>query len=102
MSQAEFDKAAEEVKNLSTKPADDQLLKLYGLFKREFKMNKIFILFDYFLSEATVGDVNTSRPGMIDFKGKAKWDAWESCKGKDKETAQKEYIAFVKELKAKQ
>ena len=45
MSQAEFDKAAEEVKNLSKKPSDDQLLKLYGLFKREFKMNKIY-LFD--------------------------------------------------------
>jgi len=85
MSQAEFDKAAEEVKNLSTKPADDQLLKLYGLFK-----------------QATVGDVNTARPGMMDFKGKAKWDAWESCKGKDKATAQKEYVAFVQELKAKQ
>jgi acyl-CoA-binding protein len=37
MSQAEFDKAAEEVKNLSKKPADDQLLKLYGLFKRKFQ-----------------------------------------------------------------
>ena len=36
MSQAEFDKAAEEVKNLSKKPSDDELLKLYGLFKRKF------------------------------------------------------------------
>jgi acyl-CoA-binding protein len=45
MSQAEFDIAAEEVKKLSKKPADDQLLKLYGLFKREFKMNEIHILF---------------------------------------------------------
>lgn len=37
MSQAEFDKAAEEVKNLKQKPSDDELLKLYGLFKRSFK-----------------------------------------------------------------
>lgn len=36
MSQAEFDKAAEEVKNLSKKPSDDDLLKLYGLFKRKY------------------------------------------------------------------
>jgi acyl-CoA-binding protein len=36
MSQAAFDKAAEEVKLLSKKPTDDQLLKLYGLFKRKF------------------------------------------------------------------
>mgnify|MGYP001309218809 CR=1 FL=1 len=29
----------------------------------------------------TVGDCNTSRPGMMDFKGKAKWDAWNGKKG---------------------
>ena len=44
--------------------ADAQKLDIYALFK-----------------QATVGDVNTSRPGMLDFKGKAKWDAWESKKG---------------------
>ena len=37
MSQAEFDKAAAEVKNLSAKPSDDELLKLYGLFKRNYE-----------------------------------------------------------------
>ena len=26
-----------------------------------------------FISPATVGDVNTTRPGMLDFVGKAKW-----------------------------
>jgi len=36
MSQAAFDKAAEEVRSLTKKPSDDQLLKLYGLFKRKF------------------------------------------------------------------
>jgi diazepam-binding inhibitor (GABA receptor modulating acyl-CoA-binding protein) len=36
MSQAEFDRAAEEVKNLTKKPSDDELLQLYGLFKRKF------------------------------------------------------------------
>ncbi|CAF1230128.1 unnamed protein product [Adineta steineri] len=85
MSQAEFDKAAEEVKNLSKKPSDDDLLKLYGLFK-----------------QATVGDNNTSKPGMFDLKGKYKWEAWEANKGKGKEDAQKAYIALVKELQAKQ
>ena len=35
------------------------MLELYALFK-----------------QANVGDVNTARPGMMDFKGKAKWDAW--------------------------
>ncbi|XP_048861994.1 acyl-CoA-binding protein [Brienomyrus brachyistius] len=84
MSQADFDKAAEEVKNLKEKPNDEEMLEIYSLFK-----------------QATVGDVNTSRPGMFDFTGKAKWDAWSSKKGMSKEDAVKEYIAKVEELKTK-
>ncbi|KAM7380971.1 hypothetical protein PAMP_004234 [Pampus punctatissimus] len=61
--QAKFDTAAEEVKQLKTKPADEEMLQVYSLFK-----------------QATVGDVNTARPGMFDFTGKAKWDAWEKQK----------------------
>uniref|UniRef100_A0A0D9RVJ2 Acyl-CoA-binding protein n=1 Tax=Chlorocebus sabaeus TaxID=60711 RepID=A0A0D9RVJ2_CHLSB len=64
MSQAEFEKAAEEVKHLKTKPADDEMLFIYGRYK-----------------QATVGDINTERPGMLDFTGKAKWDAWNELKG---------------------
>ncbi|XP_009270539.1 PREDICTED: acyl-CoA-binding protein [Aptenodytes forsteri] len=46
--------------------------------------------------------VNTSdRPGMLDFKGKAKWDAWNALKGMSKEDAMKAYIAKVEELKGK-
>ena len=41
MSQAEFDKAAEEVKQLTKKPSDDELLQLYGLFKREFRRERV-------------------------------------------------------------
>ena len=40
-------------------------LELYGLYK-----------------QGTEGDVSTSRPGMFDLKGKAKWDAWNSNKGR--------------------
>ncbi|XP_026039841.1 peroxisomal carnitine O-octanoyltransferase-like isoform X3 [Astatotilapia calliptera] len=61
--QAEFDKAAEDVKKVKAKPTDEELLFLYGLYK-----------------QAVVGDINTERPGMLDLKGKAKWDAWESRK----------------------
>jgi len=81
---AEFNKAAEEVKNLKEQPAQDDMLKIYALYK-----------------QATVGDVNTDRPGMLDFKGKAKWDAWEKEKGKAKDVAEKEYIAFVEQMKTK-
>ncbi|KAL7029029.1 hypothetical protein ACKWTF_006069 [Chironomus riparius] len=60
----DFDTAAEKVKNLKSKPSDQDLLELYGLFK-----------------QATVGDNNTEKPGMLDFKGKAKWEAWNGRKG---------------------
>lgn len=39
-------------------------LALYALFK-----------------QGTVGDIDTSRPGIFDPKGRAKWDAWEKQKG---------------------
>ncbi|XP_042304675.1 acyl-CoA-binding protein [Sceloporus undulatus] len=84
MTQAEFDKAAEEVKKLKSKPTDEEMLAIYSHFK-----------------QATVGDVNTDRPGMLDFKGKAKWDAWNNLKGMSKEDAMKAYIAKVKELQEK-
>lgn len=36
---------------------------------------------EHFLSP--LGAIATAeRPGMLDFKGKAKWDAWESRQGK--------------------
>eukprot|EP01010_Urceolus_cornutus_P002429 NODE_3115_length_408_cov_174.013928_g2492_i0.p1 GENE.NODE_3115_length_408_cov_174.013928_g2492_i0~~NODE_3115_length_408_cov_174.013928_g2492_i0.p1 ORF type:complete len:122 (-),score=45.86 NODE_3115_length_408_cov_174.013928_g2492_i0:42-353(-) len=54
---------------------DAEKLLVYGLYK-----------------QATIGDVNTSRPGMLDFTGKAKWDAWEKQKGKSKEEAMKAYV----------
>ncbi|XP_048048650.1 acyl-CoA-binding protein [Megalobrama amblycephala] len=84
MSEAEFQKAAEEVKQLKAKPTDAEMLEIYSLYK-----------------QATVGDVNTARPGMLDFTGKAKWDAWEAKKGLSKDDAMKAYIAKVEELKGK-
>ncbi len=48
-----------------------------------------------------MGDVNTSRPGMLDFKGKAKWDAWESVKGLSNDDAKSQYIALVDSIAAR-
>ncbi|KAM4608906.1 acyl-CoA-binding protein [Polymixia lowei] len=79
-----FDTAANEVKQLKSKPEDAEMLKIYALFK-----------------QSTVGDINTVRPGMLDFTGKAKWDAWEKEKGKSQEDAMNEYIKLVEELKKK-
>ncbi|CAH8581682.1 unnamed protein product [Schistosoma guineensis] len=60
----EFNSHAEKVKKLKTKPNDNDLLELYGLYK-----------------QATVGDNNTCAPGILDLKGKAKWNAWNGKKG---------------------
>ena len=38
---------------------------------------------------------------MLDFKGKAKWDAWKTKEGMSKEDAMTKYVALVGELKAK-
>lgn len=80
---AEFLKAAEDVKALTKRPSDQDLLELYSLFK-----------------QATVGDCNTDRPGMMDFKGKAKWDAWNGLKGTSKTDAEQKYIAKANGLAA--
>jgi len=82
--QEDFAASAEKVKTLKSSPSDDDLKILYGLYK-----------------QATVGDVNTERPGMLDFKGKAKWDAWSANKGMSQDDAKTAYVKKVEELVAK-
>ncbi|PRT54879.1 Putative acyl-CoA-binding protein [Wickerhamiella sorbophila] len=84
MPSQQFLDAADAVQKLPHKPNDKDLLKVYGLYK-----------------QATVGDNDTERPGLLDFKGKLKWDAWEANKGISQEDAEQQYIAFVEELKEK-
>lgn len=76
-----FSEAVSKSKTLSQRPSNEVLLKLYGLYK-----------------QATEGDVSGERPGGFDFKGAAKYDAWESFKGKNKEIAENEYIELVNSL----
>ena len=76
-----FKKAADVVMNLSQSPDNDEKLTLYKYFK-----------------QATVGDINTARPGMLDFAGKAKWDAWNSVKGVSKNDAEIHYVKHVNDL----
>ena len=40
----------------------------------------------------------TARPGLLDLKGKAKWDAWNEKKGLSKEEAKDAYVSRVKHL----
>jgi acyl-CoA-binding protein len=54
------------------------LLELYGLYK-----------------QATTGDVSGGRPGMLDLRGRAKYDAWAQRKGMTADAAMTAYIAVV-------
>lgn len=45
--------------------------------------------------------LSLARPGMMDFKGKAKWDAWTGKKGMTKEAAKEAYVAKAEGLVAK-
>ncbi|CAL8406519.1 unnamed protein product [Arctogadus glacialis] len=84
MSEEEFQRAVEESKVLKVRPSTEDLGVLYGLYK-----------------QTTEGDVITERPGMLDFVGKKKWDAWKSRKGLSKEEATKGYIKAVEDFKVK-
>ena len=77
-----FEDAQKRVKTLSQTPSNDDLLELYALYK-----------------QATAGDVSGSRPGMMDFKGRAKFDAWAKKKGTSKDQAMTAYVAVVDRLK---
>ncbi|XP_058835749.1 acyl-CoA-binding protein [Topomyia yanbarensis] len=76
-----FEQAVENAKILKVTPPDADLLIIYGLYK-----------------QATVGDCNTAKPGMLDFKGKAKWEAWNGRKGMSQDEAKQAYVDKVAQL----
>jgi len=57
------------------------MLQLYALFK-----------------QGSSGDVSGKKPGMFDFVGVAKFDAWENLKGLAPDDAKKKYIDLVSKL----
>lgn len=76
-----FEQKSNEVANLSSKPDNATLLSLYALFK-----------------QASKGDVDGSRPGMMKMVERAKWDAWKERKGMSSEAAMQAYIDLVQQL----
>jgi diazepam-binding inhibitor (GABA receptor modulating acyl-CoA-binding protein) len=80
----DFAAAQTRVKALSRTPDTSELLELYALYK-----------------QGSSGDVQGSRPGMLDFKGRAKYDAWSAKKGTAKDAAQRAYVELVTKLAAK-
>ena len=79
----QFLQAAAESKQLSEKPDNDTLLRLYSLYK-----------------QGSEGDINTDPPSNpFDFVAKAKYEAWAALKGKTKEEAMTDYVALISKLK---
>lgn len=76
-----FEQAQKDVKTLTKKPSNEDLLTLYSLFK-----------------QASDGDVKGARPGMLDMVGRAKYDAWSKLKGTSADQAMKNYLSVVNKL----
>ena len=79
----QFERAAQEVVQLSKAPDDMTKLRLYALYK-----------------QALQGDCGGKRPGFTNIVGRAKYDSWQALKGMGQEEAMQSYIELVEELKA--
>ena len=79
-----FEQAQKDIKTLTKRPSNEDLLALYALFK-----------------QAMEGDAKGARPGMLDMVGRAKFDAWTKLKGTSKEQAMQKYLDVVKGLLGK-
>jgi len=76
-----FVQAQERVRTLRRPPSNADLLELYALQQ-----------------QGALGDVEGDRPGVVDFTGQAKYDAWAGKKGIDREGAMQRYVALVERL----
>jgi diazepam-binding inhibitor (GABA receptor modulator, acyl-CoA-binding protein) len=77
----QFEAAAADSKNLTERPDNATMLKLYALFK-----------------QGSIGDNTEKKPGFTDMVGRAKWDAWNGMKGTANADAMQQYIDLVKTL----
>ncbi len=80
----QFQSASKAAKSLPSRPGNDDMLELYALYK-----------------QGSAGDVTGSRPGMLDFVGGAKFDAWSKLEGVSQQDAMGRYIEKVQGLQAK-
>ena len=84
MKPTSLEEAVALTQKFTTRPGNDELLKLYGLYK-----------------QATEGDNEGERPGGFDFKAAAKYSSWLAFKGKSKSEAAELYIDLVEKLAEK-
>lgn len=76
-----FEAAVVASKQLPKKPAPQDLLQLYSLYK-----------------QATVGDNTEAQPGFTDIVARAKWEAWDKLRGMEADAAMQRYIDTVARL----
>ena len=76
-----FEAAVANSKNLTERPDNATLLKLYALYK-----------------QGSAGDNGEKKPGFGDMIGRAKWDAWNGLKGTSSAEAMQAYIDLIKSL----
>jgi len=77
----QFEAAAANSKNLSERPDNATVLKIYALYK-----------------QGNVGDNADKKPGFGDMVGRAKWDAWNGLKGTSRDDAMQQYIDLIESL----
>jgi diazepam-binding inhibitor (GABA receptor modulating acyl-CoA-binding protein) len=78
---AAFEQAQKDVKTLTQRPSNDDLLELYSLYK-----------------QGAEGDVSGKRPGALNMVARAKYDAWAKLKGTSQNEAMDKYVAKVEGL----
>ncbi|KAJ1364284.1 Acyl-CoA-binding protein 3 [Parelaphostrongylus tenuis] len=61
--------------------SNEQKLQFYSLYK-----------------QATIGDVNTERPGIFSIIERRKWDAWKAVEGLNRDEAKRRYIKVLLEM----
>ena len=76
-----FDAAVANSKDLSERPDNMTLLKLYALFK-----------------QGSLGDNMDKKPGFSDMVGRAKWEAWTTLKGTTADDAMQQYVDLIESL----
>lgn len=76
-----FEAAVANSKNLSERPDNMTLLKLYALYK-----------------QGSLGDNTEKKPGFTDMVARAKWDAWNTLKGTPQADAMQQYIDQIESL----
>ena len=81
--QESFESAVKSAHSLTERPSNEDLLKIYSLYK-----------------QATEGDNQDEPPGGFDFKAAAKYNAWKKLAGMSKDEAMNKYIDLIEQLKS--